>query len=160
MVTVNWNVGTNVIGINRFLNGIAYFRRETIYIVFRTTKGAFSRCPEKRCNKRTKLRCFSQNCAMPLGIGPFETGCYCSTENPRTDNRHANELEQYLKENNGICPTPNCGRHPGFCSICQKLFSLLPDGTQPNKVYIACCNTYYHRDCWSELKLSLEQNGR
>uniref|UniRef100_A0A914H7H4 Helitron helicase-like domain-containing protein n=2 Tax=Globodera rostochiensis TaxID=31243 RepID=A0A914H7H4_GLORO len=107
----------------------------------------------KRCKHGTKcpksrpsMRC--PQCKQQLGVGYFETGCYCS-ETLRATDLHADELEEKLCSNGGLClqcSTP----HPGFCNICNMLFSLTDEGLPPTKVFLPCCLTYCHQNCWYE----------
>ncbi|KAL3085673.1 hypothetical protein niasHT_037414 [Heterodera trifolii] len=69
------------------------------------------------------------------------------TNGANVDFIHADELEQILSNNDGKCS--NCSeQHPGFCILCKHLFELTEDGP-PLKVFLGCCNSYFHRDCWN-----------
>uniref|UniRef100_A0A914GSI1 ATP-dependent DNA helicase n=1 Tax=Globodera rostochiensis TaxID=31243 RepID=A0A914GSI1_GLORO len=106
------------------------------------------RCPVgKKCAKtRPSNKC--PQCKQQLGVGCFETACYCSQVLRATD-LHADELEEKLCSNGGLCLQCSAP-HPGFCNICNKLFSLTDEGLPPTKVFLPCCLTYCHHNCWYE----------
>lgn len=133
------------------------------HFILRLKSGEFSMCPQ--CKKKTNVNC--KGCKKNLGHGNEETSCSCSLSydyekaekeesmnkgvKPATkalgDNRHANELEEELIKNKGLCNYCLLP-HPGYCAICQRLLSLPSNGQQLPKVFTTCCDRYFHFECW------------
>ncbi|KAL3075367.1 hypothetical protein niasHT_033597 [Heterodera trifolii] len=101
------------------------------------------KCKFGKCKKIKYLHC--KECRQHIGMGIYETGCYCSDASGPV--YHADELESRLKESGGKCP--DCGtQHPGFCILCQRLFKLQANGLRQSKVFLPCCDSYTHFECW------------
>ncbi|KAL3073431.1 hypothetical protein niasHT_038569 [Heterodera trifolii] len=103
----------------------------------------YKKCKFRWCKKSLKRKCIV--CCQSIGMGIYETGCYCAETSALV--YHADELEARLKESGGKCP--DCGtQHPGFCSLCQRLFKLQANGLRQSKVFLPCCDSYTHFECW------------
>ncbi|KAL3096906.1 hypothetical protein niasHT_028962 [Heterodera trifolii] len=101
------------------------------------------KCKISRCKKAKYIQC--NECCQRIGMGIYETGCYCADASAPV--YHADELEARLKQSGGKCP--ECGtQHPGFCILCQRLFKLQANGLRQSKVFLPCCDSYTHFECW------------
>ncbi|KAL3092866.1 hypothetical protein niasHT_030055 [Heterodera trifolii] len=98
---------------------------------------------QKELDEGIVLKC--NECCQRIGMGIYENGCYCTDASAPV--YHADELEARLKESGGKCPA--CGtQHPGFCILCQRLFKLQANGLRQIKVFLPCCDSYTHFECW------------